>query len=116
MSGIVIGRYLGTVVVTVHGELEPAQAADLHHALTDLIEGQGNLCVVVDLRDATAADATQVDGVADVAERADRRGGVMVFSEPPELVVEALGARGLGHLVVGPGDLRVPSAQGPASG
>lgn len=53
---VVVGRYQGTVMVTVHGELDPAKVAHLRLLLTDLIDGQGNVAVIVDLQDATAAD------------------------------------------------------------
>lgn len=96
---VVIGRYGGTVVVTVHGELDLAGGAGLEHALVDLIDGQGNLSVIVDLRDATASDGEHVLVVADAAERADARGGAITLCAPPDLVVEALRARGLEHLV-----------------
>ncbi|MGI8776293.1 MAG: STAS domain-containing protein [Acidimicrobiales bacterium] len=49
-----IGRALGTVVVTAHGDLDDAGAANLERVLDDLIDGQGNLHVVVDLHDVGA--------------------------------------------------------------
>ncbi len=52
---LVIGRALGTVVVTVRGELDAAAIARLERVLTDLIEGQGNLTVAVDLSRVLAA-------------------------------------------------------------
>lgn len=92
---IVIGRYRGTVVVTVHGELGPTRAAHLGNMLTDLIDGQGNLSVIVDLHDATATDAASVSVFADAAERAGRHGGVITLSEPPDILEQALRQRGL---------------------
>ena len=72
---IVIGRFRGTVVVTVHGDLGPTRAAHLGLMLTDLIDGQGNLSLVVDLHDATATtrrryrcSPTRPSGPADTAE------------------------------------------------
>ena len=92
---IVIGRYRGTVVVTVHGDLGPTRAAHLGNMLTDLIDGQGNLSVIVDLHDVTATDAASVSVFADAAERAGRHGGVITLSQPPEILHEALRQRGL---------------------
>ena len=67
--------------------------------LADLIDGQGNLSLVVDLRDATAADAERVSVFAEAAERLRRRGGAMTLSRPPVRLHEGLRQRGLGHLV-----------------
>jgi len=95
VRSIVIGRYRGTVVVTVHGDLGPTRAAHLGLILTDLIDGQGNLSLIVDLHDATATDAASVSVFADAAERAGRHGGVITLSEPPDILQEALRQRGL---------------------
>ena len=92
---IVIGRYRGTVVVTVHGDLDPTRAAHLGLMLTDLIDGQGNLSLIVDLRDATATDAASVAVFTDAAERANRHGGVITLNEPPDVLEQALRQRGL---------------------
>jgi anti-anti-sigma regulatory factor len=97
-SGIVIGRYQATVVVTVHGELDLPKAAHLSYVLADLIDGQGNLSLIVDLHDATA-EAERVVVFVDAAERANRRGAAMRLSEPPALLHQALRQRGLDHLV-----------------
>lgn len=98
-SGVVIGRYLGTVVVTVHGELGVTRAAHLGFVLADLIDGQGNLSLVVDLHDASATDDECATVFADAAARARRHGGVITLSAPPALVDGALRLRGLAHLV-----------------
>lgn len=94
-GSIVIGRYRGTVVVTVHGDLGPTRAAHLGLMLTDLIDGQGNLSLIVNLRDATATDTASVSVFADAAERVSGHGGVITLSEPPDVLHEALRQRGL---------------------
>ncbi|MGH9265270.1 MAG: STAS domain-containing protein [Acidimicrobiales bacterium] len=96
---VVIGRYQGTIVVTVHGELDPSGAEHLDRMLADLIEGQGNMSLIVDLHDATATDPGRVSVLADAAECARRRGALLTFSKPSAVVREALRARGLDHLV-----------------
>ena len=93
-SGVVIGRYLGTVVVTVHGGLGVTSVAHLGLVLADLIDGQGNLSVIVDLYDATVTDDECATVFADAAVRARRHGGVITLSAPPALVDEALRRRG----------------------
>ena len=47
-----IRRVQGRVVMTVSGEVGPAGCLVIERALNDLIEGQGNVNVEVDLRDA----------------------------------------------------------------
>ncbi|MGH9222369.1 MAG: STAS domain-containing protein [Acidimicrobiales bacterium] len=97
--GIAIGRSLGAVVVTVHGDLDVAASRHLGSVLADLIDGQGNLDVVVDLREAGAADAGSLSVLATAADRAARRGTELSLSDPPELLHQALARRGLGALV-----------------
>ena len=98
-SSIVVGRYLGTVVVTVHGELDLTRAGHLGAILADLIDGQGNLSIVVDLQDATATDADSLWVFTEAAERARRRGAMMRLNEPPTPLYEALELRGLAEFV-----------------
>ncbi len=96
---IVIGRQLGTVVVTVHGDLDMTRAGHLGNILADLIDGQGNLSVVVDLHDATTSDPDSLLVFIDAAERARRRGGRVLLTEPHPTLGEALELRGLDHFV-----------------
>jgi anti-anti-sigma factor len=97
---VVVGRYQRTVIVTVHGGLDHPRAADLGHILSDLIDGQGNLSLVVDLSDAADAGAAWVSVFAEASERARRRGGAITLSKPPALLNQALHDGGLDHLVV----------------
>ena len=98
-ASIVVSRNRGTVVVTVHGELDLPRAGDLGALLADLIDGQGNLSVVVDLHDATASDADCLGVFTDAAERARRHGGMIRVSEPPAPIYSALQLRGLDNFV-----------------
>ena len=98
-ASIVVSRNRGTVVVTVHGELDLPRAGDLGAMLADLIDGQGNLSVVVDLHDATASDADCLWVFTDAAERARRHGGIIKVSEPPGPIYSALQLRGLNNFV-----------------
>ena len=91
---IVIGRRLGTVVVNVHGELDMARAGQLGNILVDLIDGQGNLSLVVDLHDATTSDPDSLSVFVDAAERARRRGGVVELDGG-----DGLSLRGLDHFI-----------------
>lgn len=94
-----IGRQLGTVVVTVHGELDMPRASHLGNILADLIDGQGNLSVVVDLHDATTAEPDSLLVFIEAAERVRRRGGTMLLNKPHPALGEALQLRGLDHFV-----------------
>ncbi|MGH9156921.1 MAG: STAS domain-containing protein [Acidimicrobiales bacterium] len=96
---IAISRALGTVVVTVHGDLDVPGAGHLSSVLADLIDGQGNLAVMIDLHDASAVDASGVSVLASAAERARRRGGNLSLCDPAEVLYQALQLRGLGALV-----------------
>ena len=98
-ASIVVSRNRGTVVVTVHGELDLSRAGDLGTTLADLIDGQGNLSVVVDLHNATASDADCLWVFTDAAERARRHGGMIKVSEPPGPIYSALQLRGLDNFV-----------------
>ena len=55
---LVIGRSQGVVVVSFGGELDAAAMARLQDVLVDLIDGQGNVAVDVDLTQAMAGGRT----------------------------------------------------------
>lgn len=83
-NDVVVGRYQGTVMVTVHGELDPPKVAHLRLLLTDLIDDQGNVAVVVDLQDATAApdDPGALGRFAAATKHAHGRHAVIVVDQP----------------------------------
>jgi anti-anti-sigma factor len=95
---LVIGRALGTVVVTVDGELDGDGCAALGLLLTDLIDGQGNRAVAVDLRKAHL-EPQALRGLLDVARRADRRGTRFVLQAVPTDAYDVLQSSGLAALV-----------------
>ena len=95
---LVVGRALGTVVVTVDGALNLDSSELLARVLTDLIEGQGNLAVAVDLGKAIV-DPEAVTVFAEAATRASKRGTRFILEKPPVETREALQAGGYGDLV-----------------
>lgn len=97
--GISIGRQTGIVVVSVHGELDAQAARYLGAILADLIDGQGNLSLVVGLANATATDVDSLAVLATAAERARKRGGSLTLTNPGAVLAEALRRSGLDHLV-----------------
>jgi hypothetical protein len=56
-----IARALGRVVLTLHGPLDDGAAPRLPGVLVDLIEGQGNLDVVVDTMFAGSLDGGSIE-------------------------------------------------------
>lgn len=90
-----VGRTLGAVVVAVHGELTPGTSQALGDILCDLIDGQGNLFVVVDLRAAVVAGPGGLDVLVAARRSLEDRGGRFFLSEPPPEALQALDAAGL---------------------
>lgn len=86
---VVVGRGLGTVVVTVEGEVTLASCQLLEGVLTDLIEGQGNLTVAVDLGKAIVEPEALMVFIQ-AARQARRRGTRFILREPPAEAHEAL--------------------------
>lgn len=77
-----VGRALGTVVVTVHGHVDVAGSEALERVIDDLVEGQGNRAVAVDLRKATLVSPDVLDVFYAVAHRARRRGTSFTVTAP----------------------------------
>lgn len=99
-----VTRGRGGVVVTVHGELGPVGAIRLGAILGDLIEGQGNLAVGVDLRQVTGGDTAALGVVAVAARLASRRGGELSVAGAPRApgpseAVRVAGVHAHRHLV-----------------
>ena len=81
---VVIGRALGTVVVTVHGTLDGRAAPPLEALLRDLVDNQGNRAVAIDLRAASGAHPAVVDMLVALTTSARGRGSSLWVHEPPE--------------------------------
>lgn len=109
----VVGRALGTVVVTLRGELDGSGSVYLAALLDDLIDGQGNLDVGIDLRSVGSIDCASVEALAVAAHQLARHGGQMSLARPAPSVREVLVATGLAGLIVGP---QPPKAPGPSGG
>jgi anti-anti-sigma factor len=92
---IAVARSAGTVVVTVRGELDAERSKHLGGILADLIDGQGNMSVLVDLHEASATDPDCLWMLTEAAERAHRRGATMRLDAVPVEVASALQLRGL---------------------
>ena len=115
-GSLAVGRYMGTVIVTLHGDLHLRASAALADAFRDLIDGQGNLAIVVDLGDVDGIDRYGVNVLASAATRMAERGGALRLSGPTNAVFAVLSRAGLAHLVTIPAEQshrpqpRTPSA------
>lgn len=112
-SPLVVGRTLGTVVVTVHGDLDGSISSYLSAVLGDLIEGQGNQAVVVDLPDMRRLDQAAVAALSTAAQSSDRGRGRLALRRPTAHVAEVLATAGLAGLVVDDGSELRPKPSGP---
>lgn len=104
-----VGRELGTVVVAVRGRLDARIAHTLERVLGDLIEGQGNVRVVVDLSEADFVEAELRLVLRVPTEQARRRGAELGVRRAPSSAHRAQpGARRL-HRVSpsGPGESQI---------
>jgi anti-anti-sigma factor len=87
-----VRRDLGAIIVTVLGELDAFGAARLEAELGDLIDGQGNMTVVVDLRRTASVDPAGLGALAAAAELVGRRAGQLTLSGASDEVFDAMNA------------------------
>lgn len=98
-GSLVVGRLLGTVIVTLHGALDLTASVQLARVLRDLIDDQGNLFVVVDLGNVCRIDGSGVDVLASAADRIATRGGELRLGRPTGAALDALAVAGLSRLI-----------------
>ena len=84
--------------MTVEGELDLAGCRLLEGVLTDLIEGQGNLTVAVDLGNAVVEPVATVVFI-EAARQARQLGSKFILKEPPTETQDALQAEGYGEQI-----------------
>jgi anti-anti-sigma factor len=96
----VIGRAMGTVVVTARGELDAPACNQLGRVLRDLIEGQGNLTVVVDLNEVASIHSSGVRVLVEAVSLAEERGGLLMVSDPPHATRDKLEACGMACVIL----------------
>lgn len=93
-----ISRDSGAVVVTVQGKLDLAGSTRLGAVIADLVDGQGNLCVAVNLRDVVPRDRATPGVFTAAAKLARQRGGELRVVPPPDgRTAPALASAGGGH-------------------
>ena len=92
---LVFGRALGKVVVSVHGPVDARTAPELRDRLRDLIDGQGNRHVVLDLRETTLVDPAGLAALVNAYKGMQRIAGELVLSGPSPDVIRAFRTAGL---------------------
>jgi anti-anti-sigma factor len=96
---IVIGRFLGTVVVSLRGAFDELAATRLGATLQDLIDGQGNVAIAIDLRRVSQLSQSGVQVLRSAASQLERKGGRLWLSDPSEEILRVLNAGGISRLV-----------------
>lgn len=92
---LVFGRALGKVIVSIQGSVDARTAPELRHRLADLIDGQGNRHVVLELSATDRVDPAGLSVFVDAHKRMQKTAGELVFSSPPPSVASAFRAAGL---------------------
>jgi anti-anti-sigma factor len=104
-------RALGKVIVHVDGALDAATAPELRDRLTDVIDGQGNHRLVVDLTGTTTVDLAGLAVLVDAQRRLQSTGGDLVLSGLTGSVALTFAAAGLDRVFA-----ITPSWEHPAHG
>ncbi len=79
---VTVGRSDGRVVVRVGGELDAYSSPQLRSTLLDLIDGQGNLALVIDLANLEFIDSTGLSVLMTAVRRSRAHGGDVVLRHP----------------------------------
>ena len=88
-------RQQGTVVVRVVGEVDLASAPVLRDALVELIEGQGNLNLQLDMHDLTFLDSTGIGVLVRALRSVRQKGGDLTLANCRASTVRILQIAGL---------------------
>ncbi|HEV3497871.1 MAG TPA: STAS domain-containing protein [Actinomycetes bacterium] len=88
-----------SVTVAVHGEVDGPATAVLAGLLLDVVEGQGNLSVDLDLSDMTFIGSAGLAMLLDMHRRAVERGGTFVLHNPRPSTVRVFDIVGLGQIL-----------------
>jgi anti-sigma B factor antagonist len=94
-----ITRSTGQVVVRVTGELDARTAPDLRNRLVDLVEGQGNLDIVLDVSELSFIDSAGLGVLVAAARALQRRSGELTLMDPTTHVAKILHTTGVNSLV-----------------
>lgn len=80
-TAISIRRLAGRVLVSVQGRVTRDLAAVLRHAVIDLVDGQGNLSLALDLPDEAVRDDEVLALLMETARRLEERNGALLVRD-----------------------------------
>lgn len=90
-----VSRIGGRVLVEVGGELDVYSSPHLRSTLLDLIDGQGNLALVIDLADLQFIDSTGLGVLLTALRRSRAHGGDVVLRNPTPATLRLLRVTGM---------------------
>ncbi len=90
-----VRRLDGRVLVEVKGELDVYSSPHLRSTLLDLIDGQGNLALVIDLMELQFIDSTGLGVLVTALRRSRVHGGDVVLRHPSRATLRLLQVTGL---------------------
>ncbi len=88
-------RELSEVVISLAGDLYGQSSRVLADRLSDVIDQQGNLAVVVDLEAVTHVDTPGIGVLVDASRRLHEKGGYLALSNPSAAAGRMLERTGL---------------------
>lgn len=94
-----VGRAMGTVVVTLRGALDRSGSTLVDDILVDLIDNQGNLTLIVDVRALDCDDGACLEPFRRATLSATRMGGTLTVADPSDALRVLLESSGLGAAV-----------------
>lgn len=87
-----------TVIVRVVGEVDVSSAPELREALAELIDGQGNLSLRLDMEQLTFLDSTGVGVLVGALRAVRRRGGDLTLDNCRSRTMRILDIAGLSEI------------------
>lgn len=97
---LTFSRTLGCIVAHIHGPLDINNARQLDDRLADVIDGQGNRQLVLDLAGMTHVDSAGVRVLVSTLRKLQRSGGSLVLSGATSEVALTLETAGLDKVFV----------------
>ena len=79
---LAFSRYNGTVSLAVAGDVNTLTAPQLRRLLTDVIDGQGNLSVVIDFSHVDFIDSAGLSVLIEASKLIKEKGGTLLLSRP----------------------------------
>ncbi len=92
-------RYNNTVSLAVIGELDGLTAPELHRLLMDVIDGQGNLSVVIDFSRVSFIDSAGLSVLIEASKLVEEKGGTLMVTRPQPSTRKVFDITGLDQIV-----------------